>query len=259
MRANGLFDLKNRVAVVTGGYGHLGKYFCLALAQQGACVFAAGRDEKKFNRAFVHHKSPPIHFQNIDISCEESVKAAFEKIYKRKKRIDILVNNAFYIKGDVPLNISEEDWDYGIDGVLSSIFRCIKAAVPYMKKTKEASIVNIASMYGLVSPDFGIYDGLKKQLSPPHYGAAKAGVIQLTRYLAVYLAQYGIRVNCISPGAFPKRPVDGNFVKRLGKKIPMGRTGKPEELKGAVQFLASGASSYMTGQNMIIDGGWTAW
>ncbi len=259
MRAKNLFNLKNKVAVVTGGYGHLGKHLCLGLARQGACVYAAGPNEKKFTYAFMKDKGPLVHFENMDISCEESIKTVFERIYKRKRRIDILVNNAIYSKGNAPINLSQEDWNYSIDGVLNSVFRCIKAVVPYIKKTKEASIINIASMYGIISPDLRIYKGTKEQLSPPHYGAAKAGVIQLSRYFAVYLAQYGIRVNCISPGAFPKAEVPENFIKKLERKIPMGRVGRPEELTGAIQFLASKASSYMTGQNIVIDGGWTLW
>jgi len=257
VKTKSLFNLKNKVAVVTGGYGHLGKHLCLGLAEEGAYVFAAGPSKSKFNRAFMKDKSPLVYFESMDVSCEESIKTAFKSVFKRKKRIDILVNNAIYSKGNDPIDLNQKDWNHSIDGVLNSVFRCIKAVVPYMKKTKEASIINIASMYGIISPDFSVYEGFKEQFSPPHYGAAKAGVIQLSRYFAVYLAQYGIRVNCISPGAFPKPKVTEKFVKKLEKKIPMGRTGKPEELKGAIQFLASGASSYMTGQNMIIDGGWT--
>jgi NAD(P)-dependent dehydrogenase (short-subunit alcohol dehydrogenase family) len=262
MRQEDLFSLREKVAVVTGGYGHLGKGFCKGLADAGASVIAAGRNYDKFKLAFIRGNSRKINFEQMDISSEESVKTAFKNIYKKAKRIDILVNNAVYLQGfDDPAEMSLSDWDYGVDGTLNSVFRCIKLVIPYMRRAKKGSIINISSMYGVISPDFSIYKGHKEYFSPPNYGAAKAGVIQLTRYYAVYLAGYGIRVNCISPGAFPNPNVvkQERFLQKLLAKIPMGRIGRPDELKGAIVFLASGASSYMTGQNIIIDGGWTAW
>ncbi len=262
MRQEDLFSLRGKVAVVTGGYGHLGRSFCKGLAGAGASVVAAGRSYDKFKSAFRKGNSRKIAFEQMDISSEESVKTALKNIYKKTKRIDILVNNAVYLQGfDDPTETSSSDWDYGVDGTLNSVFRCIKSVVRYMRRAKKSSIINISSMYGVVSPDFSIYKGYKKQFSPPNYGAAKAGVIQLTRYYAVYLAGYGIRVNCISPGAFPDSNIvkQKRFLQKLSAKIPMGRIGRPDELEGAVVFLASDASSYMTGQNIIIDGGWTVW
>jgi gluconate 5-dehydrogenase len=130
-----------------------------------------------------------------------------------------------------------------------------------MKENKKGSIVNIASMYGIVSPDFRAYENDADLLNPPNYGAAKAGIIQLTRYYAVYFAKDDIRVNCVSPGAFPSYDIKKrqNFIKKLSDRIPIGRIGNPEELGGAVVFLSSEASSYITGQNLVVDGGWTAW
>ena len=262
MRQEGLFSLRGKVAVVTGGYGHLGRSFCKGLAGAGSRVVAAGRDYNGFKRAFGKGNNRKITFEQMDISSEESVKTAFENIYKKAKRIDILVNNAVYLRGfDEPAEISSSDWNYGVDGTLNSVFRCIKLVVPYMKSAKKGSIINISSMYGVVSPDFSIYKGYEGYFSPPNYGAAKAGVIQLTRYYAVYLARYGIRVNCICPGAFPNPNIvkRKRFIQKLSAKIPMGRIGRPEELEGAIVLLACDASSYMTGQNIIIDGGWTVW
>ena len=262
MRQESLFSLRGEVAVVTGGYGYLGRSFCKGLAGAGANVVAAGRDYNGFKRAFGKSNKRKITFEQMDISSEESIKTAFKNIYKKTKRIDILVNNAVYLQGsDDPTEMSLSDWDYGIDGTLNSVFRCIKPVVPYMKRARKGSIINISSMYGIVSPDFSIYKGHEEYFSPPNYGAAKAGVIQLTRYYAVYLAHYGIRVNCICPGAFPNPETvkQKGFVQQLLKKIPLRRIGKADELKGAVVFLASEVSSYMTGQNMIIDGGWTLW
>ncbi|RKY25160.1 MAG: gluconate 5-dehydrogenase [Planctomycetota bacterium] len=262
MSQKGLFSLSGKVAVVTGGYGHLGKSFCNGLADAGASVVVAGPNCDKFKRAFGKGRNRKITFEQMDVSSEESVKTAFKHIYKKTKRIDILVNNAVYLqRSGKPAEMSSSDWNYGVDGTLNSVFRCIKLVVPYMKRAKKGSIINISSMYGVVSPDFSIYRGYKKQFSQPNYGAAKAGVIQLTRYYAVYLARYGIRVNCISPGAFPNPNIvkQKRFLQKLSAKIPIGRVGRPDELEGAIVFLASVASSYMTGQNVIIDGGWTAW
>jgi NAD(P)-dependent dehydrogenase (short-subunit alcohol dehydrogenase family) len=262
VKQESLFSLSGKVAVVTGGYGHLGKGFCKGLSDAGASVVAAGRNYDKFKHAFGKGSNHKITFERMDISSEELIKIAFENIYEKTGRIDILVNCAYYSAGSgEPAGMSSSDFNCGVDGTLNSVFRCIKSVVPYMKKTKNGSIINISSMYGIVSPDFRIYKGHKKLLSQPNYGAAKAGVIQLTRYYAVYLAGYGIRVNCISPGAFPGPEVVGQkkFLQRLMAKIPMGRVGKLDDLVGAVVFLASDASSYMTGQNIILDGGWTAW
>jgi NAD(P)-dependent dehydrogenase (short-subunit alcohol dehydrogenase family) len=262
VRREGLFGLRGKVAVVTGGYGYLGRGFCKGLVDAEASVIVAGRNYDSFKHAFGRGSSRKVTFEQMDISSEESIKTAFENIYKRTGRIDVLVNCACYSAGfGNPAEMSLSDFNYGVDGTLSSVFRCVKLVVPYMKKAKRGSIINVSSMYGVVSPDFSIYKGYKKQFSQPNYGAAKAGVIQLTRYYAVYLAGYGIRVNCISPGAFPKPEVmkQKKFSQKLLAKIPMGRVGRPDDLEGAIVFLASDASSYMTGQNIIIDGGWTAW
>lgn len=262
MKQESLFSLKGKVAVVTGGYGHLGRGFCEGLADAGASIIAAGPNRDKFKRAFGRGNSRKITFERMDVASEKSIGTAFKNIYKRTGRIDVLVNCAFYSAGSgESAGMSSSDFNCGVDGTLNSVFRCIKSVVPYMKKAKNGSIINISSMYGVISPDFGIYKGYERQFSQPNYGAAKAGVIQLTRYYAVYLAGCGIRVNCISPGAFPTLEVvkRKGFLRKLLAKIPMGRVGKPEDLEGAVVFLASDASSYMTGQNIIIDGGWTAW
>lgn len=142
---------------------------------------------------------------------------------------------------------------------LTSPFLLIQGLLPYMNE--GSSIVNIASMYGMVSPDPRIY-GDSGQNSPVYYGAGKAGLIQMTKYLACHLADRNIRVNAISPGAFPnfsKEHVGGDFHKNLENKIPVSRIGKPEDLNGAIHFLLSDSSSYVNGANIPVDGGWTAW
>lgn len=255
------FLLNGKAAIVTGGYGHLGKSISGGLAEAGATVIICGRNIDKYRQSFGKQGNKNISFVKLDISSTTSIKTAFGNIQKEYGRIDLLINNAFYSKGNHPEKMTDEEWNYGIDGTLSSIFRCVREVVPYMKKAKKGSIINISSMYGIISPDFRIYENNPDFFNPPNYGAAKAGVIQLTKYYAVYLAKYNIRVNCISPGAFPSFEVQRkkNFIEKLSEKIPMGRIGNPEELKGTIIFLASDASSYITGQNIIVDGGWTIW
>jgi NAD(P)-dependent dehydrogenase (short-subunit alcohol dehydrogenase family) len=254
------FLLKNRVAIVTGGCGHLGKSMTEALIEAGATVVVWGRSEEKFKNVF-GNPSSKLSFALVDISKTKSIKDGFKSIQKKYGRLDVLVNNAVYSAANVPDQMTDDEWGKGIDGVLNSVFRCTREGIPYMKKIGGGAIINIASMYGVISPDFRIYKKYPRYLNPPNYGSAKAGVIQLTKYCSVYYAANNIRVNCISPGAFPSEMIqkEKGFIKELSGHNPMGRVGKPDELKGAVVFLASQASSYMTGQNLIIDGGWTAW
>ncbi len=228
------------------------------LAEAGATVFVLGRSEEKFSKAF--EERAQLRFQYCDISDTQSIKSAFAAAQAAAGKLDVLVNSAVYSKGQAPENLTDEEWSSGIDGNLNSVYRCIREIIPYLKY-KGGRIINVSSMYGMVSPDFHIYKDSPAFLNPPHYGAAKAGVLQLTRYFACYLGKYGITVNTVTPGPFPGEAVqqDEPFMQHLKHKNPLGRIGKPDELKGAFVYLASDASSFMTGQNMVIDGGWTAW
>ena len=157
-------------------------------------------------------------------------------------------------------SISEQDWIDDIDVSLHGPFRVVKAAFPSLKE-RRGVILNVASMYGVVAPDHRLYDG-DRFANPPSYGAAKAGVLQFTRYLASFLSPHGIRVNAISPGPFPYQSTQDenpDFIGRLAAKNPLGRIGKPYEVKAAAVYLCTDASSYVTGHNLAIDGGWTAW
>ncbi len=255
-----LFSLGGKVALVTGGYGHLGSAITLGLAEAGAKVYVLARSAEKFGKAF-YGDIGNTRFQNCDISDAESVAAAFKSVQEQEGKIDILINNAFYSAGQNPEGLTEEQWALGIDGNLNSVYRCIREVIPYLRDNSGGRIINVASMYGMVSPNFGIYEQSPASLNPPHYGAAKAGVIQLTKYFACYLGKSGITVNAVSPGPFPNKEVqrDSTFMQRLQEKTPLNRIGQPNELKGAFVFLASDASSYITGQNLAVDGGWTAW
>lgn len=255
------FDLEGKVYVVTGGYGYLGEAITNSLIFHNATVYVLARNEEKFNERLLKkgQKASPK-FMMADIESSMSINKAFEKIYSEEGKIDGLINNAFYLKGQSPENMLDEDWNFGVDGTLSSVFRCIRAIIPIFKERNRGNIVNVSSMYGLVAPDFRIYDENPTFLNPPHYGASKAGVIQLTRYYAAYLGKWGINVNCVTPGPFPSESVQMNvkFIEELKQRTLLNRIGKPEDLAGAFVFFASDAANFITGQNLIVDGGWTA-
>ncbi|MDA7876985.1 SDR family oxidoreductase [Akkermansiaceae bacterium] len=254
-----LFNLSGKIAVITGGYGHLGKAMSQGLLDAGAQVAVLARSEEKCAEAFPD-VSDDLRFFECDIASTDSVKAAFSEVAETWGGIDILINNAFYLKGQAPLEISDEDWAVSMDGCLGSVYRGIREVVPYFEKREGGRIINISSMYGMVSPDFEVYADSPEFLNPPHYGATKAGVIQLTKYFSCYLGAKNILVNSISPGPFPSPEVQKKetFIKALNQRTALGRIGRPEELAGSLVFLSSEASSYMTGQNLVIDGGWTA-
>ena len=252
-------NLTGKVVLITGGYGHLGKAITDSMAHHGANVYVLGRDREKFDKSFGTHPQN-IFFIICDISSSESIRNSFKEVDAIEGRIDVLINNAFYAKGRSPENMSDEDWDYGIDGVLNSVHRSIREVLPYIRKSKNGKIINVSSMYGIVAPDFGIYKNAPEFLNPPHYGAAKAAVIQLSKYYASFLGSENITVNSVSPGPFPPSEVKKNaaFVDQLVDKTCLGRIGHPKDLGGIFTFLASDAADYITGQNIGVDGGWTA-
>jgi len=254
------FKLNNKVAIVTGGYGNLGSAFTDALLEAGAVVIVAGRRYEEFENKY--RNTSNVFFEPINIMNSESVSRCFEDIYYRHKSIDILVNNATTVKGQFFELITDDEFNYSMEGVIGSVFKCCREVVKYMKLSGGGNIINISSMYGVVVPDFRLYEGdCSWQFNPIHYGAGKAAVIQMSKYLAEYLHKYKIRVNCICPGTFPSKQTqkDVEFMGRLASKNPMGKIGDPEDLKGALIYLASDASQYVTGQNLQVDGGWTIW
>ena len=252
-----MFCLDGKVAIVTGGYGHLGASITSALAASGARVIVAARSQQKFNLAF--SKRPNIDFVCMDISSTESINSAYAYIIERYHKIDLLVNNAFYCKVDDPEDLLEGAWAHGIEGVLNSVFKCTREVIVHMLKQGAGNVINVSSVYGMQPPDFRIYKDYPKFFNPANYGTAKAAIIHMTKYYAAYYAKDGIRINSISPGAFPSESVqrEKKFIDILENEIPLGRIGQPEDLKGLVVFLAGEASKYITGQNIVIDGGWS--
>lgn len=251
------FDLKNKVVLVTGGYGHLGRAITESLVFHNAVVYVLGRNMSKFDEAFQGNSN--LHFINCDISDLEIIKKSLDEVLSKEGRIDTIINNAFYSRGQSPDEMLDEDFAYCLDGTLSSVFRVIKALIPVYKKQQKGKIINVSSMYGMVAPQFEAYTEYPEYLNPPHYGAAKAGVIQLTKYYASYLGQHNVQVNCVTPGPFPSYNVQDKkgFVEELENRTCLGRIGTPEDLAGAFVFLASDASNFITGQNIVVDGGWT--
>ncbi|UQZ36964.1 gluconate 5-dehydrogenase [Paenibacillus sp. PK3_47] len=258
-----LFSLKGQTAVVTGGAGYLGKAISESLAEAGAAVYIVSSNEIKCRHLaekLTETTGSKCFGEYIDIRKEASVKACFQQIYETAGRIDILVNNAAFSSPGPLISMSEDEWLKGMDGTINGTFRCTAAVLPYMMEQKKGSIINVSSMYGAVSPNPEVYGGSGMD-NPANYGAGKAAINQFTRYIACHYGKYGIRANTVSPGPFPHPAVQANvqFIKNLEAKNPLGRIGKPGDLKGIMVLLASAASDYITGGNITVDGGWTAW
>jgi gluconate 5-dehydrogenase len=257
-----LFDLRGRVALVTGATGRLGSAMARALAEAGASVIASSR--RLDDACAVAGELPAVAGAGqahrgvaIDYTSEKSVRDGFAAA-AAAGAVDVLVNN-----GHEPL---AADW---ATVTRAQFERQVSLAAGYFELARltrdhavargaPATIVMIASMYGLVGSYPDAYAGIGPA-SPVAYHALKGGVIQMTRHLAVYWAADRVRVNCLSPGPFPPDTAPPELLRRLRAKTPLDRIGQPHELKGAIVFLASDASSYMTGHNLVIDGGWTAW
>jgi gluconate 5-dehydrogenase len=259
-----IFDLTGKVSVITGGYGHLGAEMTRVLMAWGSTVVVAGRSVEKFKTVFSKEEQEKLEYEPIDITDTERVETCVDHILSKHGRIDVLVNNAHTAKGKSPDCMSDEDWAYTMEGVVGSAHRMIRSVMPILRTQQTGKIINIASMYGLVSPDFRLYDGdnCEKYANPPHYGAAKAAMIQLTKYYAVYLGKENVQVNAIAPGPFPAEVIqkeNPDFVERLKQRNPLQKIGRPEDLAGVLALLASNASDFITGQVLQVDGGWTAW
>ncbi len=251
------FDLKGKVVIVTGGYSHLGKSITESLIFHNAIVYVLGRDKAKFEETLTSDSN--LHFVTCDIESSNIIEESLKEVLAKEGRIDCIINNAFYCKSHSPEEILNEDFTYCLDGTLSSVFRLTKALIPLFKKQQKGKIINVSSMYGIVAPQFEVYNEYPEYLNPAHYGAAKAGVIQLTKYYASFLGKYNINVNCVTPGPFPNFKIQEKkgFVEELKKRTCLDRIGSPEDLAGTFVFLVSDASNFITGQNIIVDGGWT--
>lgn len=253
-----MFDLTGRTVLLTGGYGHLGRGVVAGLRAAGAQVVVLGRSADKFAAIFGKHPEG-IHFVVCDVAATSSVQAAFATSHERFGQPAVLINNAYYSRGQQPDALPDADFALGLDGSVGAAYRCLREVLPYLREAGSGKIINVASMYGVVAPDFTAYTNAPQFLNPPHYGAGKAAMIQLTKYFASYLGPENIQVNCVSPGPFPSATVrqDVGFEAELARRVPLGRVGEPQDLAGAFVFLASDAANYVTGHNLVVDGGWT--
>jgi len=265
MNINELYSLQGRVALVTGATGYLGSQMVWALAEAGAHVLINSRREQTAQALVDQLQAQSLSAEAavFDITDEAAVAAYFAS-YKGD-RLHVLINNAYAGGAGSLEHASDDDYRQSYDVAVVAAQRLQQQALPLLRQAVaedgDASVINIASMYGLVSPDQRIYAS-KAHVNPPFYGAAKAALVQLTRYGACELGAEGIRVNAISPGPFPTEQVQQaapEFIETLSGKVPMGRIGKSTELKGPVLFLASRASSFVNGANLRVDGGWTCW
>lgn len=262
-----MFALTDKVAIVTGGARTFGYDMAMAMAEMGANLVITSRkiEDAKTSAAEIARLTGQ---KTLGVACdvryEDQVEAAVDAVLNEFGKIDILVNNAGNVvstQQNKPIEQRPtEEWNFTIGVNLTGVFLCSKCVVAKaMKPAKSGVIVNIASVAGMVGKDHRVYNGTPMGGVTIDYAAAKGGVINMTREMACWLAQYNIRVNSISPGGF-WRNQPPNFVEAYNHLVPMGRMGQDgKEMKGAIVFLASEASSYVTGINLPVDGGMTAW
>ncbi len=256
-----LFDLGGRVALVTGASGHLGRALAEALAEAGCRVVVASRDSNRAKAAAEQLAGPEAgrHLAvSIDQLDEQSVVSGFQAAVDQAGQIDILVNNGHEGLAADWTDVTAEQFTRQLSNATGYFLLARRLRDHAVERGAPASVIMLGSMYGVVGSYPDAYQGLGPA-SPVAYHALKGGIVHLSRHLAVYWATDGVRVNCLSPGPFPSPKVSPKLVERLEARSPMARMGQPHELKGAVVFLASEASSYITGHNLIVDGGWTAW
>ena len=250
-----VFSLNDKVAVVTGATGQLGKEFCQGFLQAGTKTIGLDMD---ISRNLIDG----VDYYQLNITEKKQIYEVFTEIIENHKRFDILVNNAGVSTFEPFEKRSENSFDWVMDVNLKGTFFCIQSYVKAydLSGLKAGAIVNIASHFGVVSPDFRNYTDCDRRNSEV-YGATKAGIIQMTKYFAVHLADRNIRVNTVSPGGVynPEYPQGDDFIKNYAFRCPMKRMAKAHEIWGAVIYLASAAASYTTGQNVIVDGGATCW
>jgi NAD(P)-dependent dehydrogenase (short-subunit alcohol dehydrogenase family) len=266
------FSLQGRTAIVTGAVGLLGREHCLALGEAGAQVVATDVDERACEElaAELARKDVAAIGVGADITDRGALERLRERTLQRFGGLDVLVNNAAIDDKFDPAagveasrfeNYALDRWRRSIDVNVTGTFLCCQVLGSEMARRRRGSIVNVASTYGVVAPDQGLYrdpDGRQRFFKSAAYPVGKAAVVALSRYLATYWGRDGVRVNTLSPGGV-EAGQDEHFVESYARRTPMGRMARPDDYRGAVVFLASDASAYLTGFNLVVDGGWTAW
>jgi gluconate 5-dehydrogenase len=253
-----LFALTGKVAIVTGGTGHLGSALSRALAEAGATVVVTSRDADRARAAAAELPGSGHLGVALDHMEPASIERGFAEAIDLAGTIDVLVNNGHEAEPNDWTTVTAEQFTRHLANATGYFLLSRLVRNHAVSRAAPASIILLGSMYGQVASYPDAYEGICPA-SPVAYHALKGGIIHMTRHLAAYWAADGIRVNCLNPGPFPSDKAPAAMVERLKTKLPMKRMGRPHELKGAIVFLASDASSFLTGQNLAIDGGWTAW
>ena len=269
-----LFSLAQKTAVVTGAAGYLGRIFTEALLDAGARVVLMGRGEKLLRvcqELEAHYGAGSVEAKTVDFFDTESFRDTLQDLTLRPSGIDILINNAFEFSKETGFNdpsgrlesLSKGQWMRAMEAGVYWHALATQVVAEAMAERRRGTIVNVSSMYALVSPDPSLYEGTTI-FNPPTYGATKAALLSLTRYTAAFYGARGVRCNALLPGAFPNlggdsynAPRNEEFLRRLCDRTVLGRCGQPNDLKGAIIFLASDAAAYVTGQCLSVDGGWT--
>lgn len=263
-----LFSLKGKTVVLIGGHGYLGQVYTQALADAGATLYSC-------DLGVENHQEGGVYYRKVDAADKAQLQALKAEIVGHTGRVDVLVN-CTTAKGDdfyLPFEeVSLEGWEIGMKGNMTVPFLTAQCFVPLMKSQQSGSIINISSIYGMVGNDQRIYEGsnlheiyvdkspdIKRIYSHGVYNAAKAGLINFSRYLAAYYGADNVRANAITLGGLEYPQENDTFLKNYGAKVPLGRKGKREEMVGALIYLASDASAYVTGHNLVVDGGFTCW
>lgn len=256
-----LFDLSGRVALITGASGYLGSALSRALAEAGATLVVGSRDRERaaaVAEALPRADGVTHHGVEIDYLDEGTIVGGFGDALKAAGHIDVLVNNGHAGDAHDLTNVSGELFNRQLANATGYFLLSRLFHEHVVERGAPGSVVMLGSMYGVVGSYPDAYEGVCPA-SPVHYHTLKGGIVHMTRHLATYWAKDGVRVNCLSPGPFPSGKAPIQMVERLCRKTPIGRMGKPHELKGALLLLVSDAGSYITGQNLLVDGGWTAW
>jgi NAD(P)-dependent dehydrogenase (short-subunit alcohol dehydrogenase family) len=269
-----LFSLDGRVAIVTGATGLLGKQHCYALAEAGANVVVADLSTApsgQLAEEITEQTGRKTLVVSVDVTDIQAVRQMRDAVLREFGHIDVLVNNAAindkFENATLAPELSKfehyplELWQKSLDVNVTGTFLCAQVIGTEMAKRHKGSIINIASTYGIVAPDQSIYrlpDGSQRFYKSAAYPVTKGAVLSFTRFLAAYWGSSGVRVNALSPGGV-ENSQDEYFVESYASRTPLGRMANPRDYRGAIIFLASDASAYMTGANLVVDGGWTAW
>ena len=254
-----LFRLDGRIALVTGGAGNVGRPIVRALAEAGATVLLASRNEAKCNAyaAELAGEGLQVEGEMCDLASESDIRALRDRILERHGRLDVLFNNSLVRAGGDLRHTTTAEWEVSMRVNSTGLFLACQVFSAPMQAQRSGSIVNVGSIYGMVGPDFSLYAGTH-MANRIDYAFAKGGMLNLTRYLASYLAPWNVRVNCLSLGGVETSDLPASFIANYNRKTLLNRMADAADIQGPAVFLASDASRYITGANIPVDGGWTA-